>query len=144
MSIALLTDFYQLTMAFGYFQSGMLEKEASFYHSFRRNPFEGGFTIAAGLEQLIEFIEHFRFQEEDLSYLASLTDGEERQIFSPSFLKFLKEFRFRIDLDAIAEGTVVFPGEPLIRTRGALIDCHFEKLAESFFKEAENRLNLSL
>lgn len=123
MSKALLTDFYQLTMAFGYFQAGMQDREASFYHSFRKNPFDGGFTLAAGLGPLIDFIDHFRFNEEDISYLRSLTGQEGVPIFNEPFLNFLREFRFRIDLDAVVEGDVVFPQEPLIRVTGPLIDC---------------------
>ena len=120
-SLALLTDLYQLMMAYGYWKTGMADKEAVFHHSFRRSPFRGGFTVAAGLESLIDFVEHFHFDSSDLDYLATLRGADKAPFFSEAFLTYLSKLKFSCDIDAIPEGTVVFPHEPLVRVQGPLI-----------------------
>lgn len=122
-SYALLTDLYQLTMAYGYWKAGLDEKEALFHMSFRKCPFNGGFTIAAGLESLIDFIEHFHFSRQDLDYLATLKGIDETPLFSDEFLNYLHELRFTCDVYAVPEGTPVFPHEPLVKVQGPLIQC---------------------
>lgn len=122
-SLALLTDFYQLTMAYAYWKNGMQDQEGVFHLFFRKSPFKGGFTIAAGLEQAVDFIKHFHFTESDLEYLASLTGADDEPYFSKEFLDYLSKLQFSCDVDAIPEGTVVFPQEPLIKVRGPLIQC---------------------
>lgn len=122
-SLSLLTDFYQLTMAYGYWKAGIHEREAVYHLTFRRHPFQGGFTIAAGLENVIDFISQFHYDERDLSYLASLKGKDGSPLFSQDFLSYLRTFRFTCDVEAIPEGTVVFPHEPLIRVRGPLVQC---------------------
>ena len=122
-SLALLTDLYQLTMAYGYWKSGISEKEASFNLHFRNNPFNGGFSIACGLQYAIDLIENFRFSDEDLVYLSDLTGHDGSPLFHPEFLDYLKELEMSCDIDAIPEGTLVFPQEPLIRVSGALLQC---------------------
>jgi len=122
-SLSLLTDFYQLTMACGYWKEGIQNSEAIYHLHFRKNPFQGGYTIAAGLETAISFLKDFHFETEDLDYLSSLLDHEGNRFFSDEFLKYLSEFRFSCDIDAVPEGTVVFPQEPLIRVKGPLIQC---------------------
>lgn len=125
----LLTDLYQLTMAYGYFRSGMMNHEAVFHLFFRRNPFEGGYAIAAGLANAIEFIENFQFDKSDLDYIASLKGDDNKALFDKEFLQYLKKFKFTVDVDAVPEGTVVFPQEPLIRVKGPLIHCQLLETA---------------
>jgi nicotinate phosphoribosyltransferase len=114
-SSALFTDFYSLTMAQGYWKNRM-DRRAVFEMFFRRHPFGGGFSVFAGLETLLENIAVFSFSQDDLEYLASLG------VFENGFLDYLGEFRFRGDLWAFDEGTVVFPQEPLIRVDANLIE----------------------
>jgi len=122
-SLSLLTDFYQLSMALGYWQEGIHDSEAVYHLHFRKHPFQGGFTIAAGLEAAIEFIQNFRYETSDLDYLSSLRDMDDNRFFSDEFLHYLSAFRFTCDIDAVPEGTVVFPQEPLVRVKGPLIQC---------------------
>jgi nicotinate phosphoribosyltransferase len=117
LDLALHTDLYQLTMAYGYFKSGRHKREAVFHHFFRKKPFGGEYAIAAGLEDLIHFIEKFEFTTSDLDYLASL----EGCFFDDNFLKFLSSFKFDLDIDAVEEGSVVFPYEPMIRVKGPIL-----------------------
>jgi nicotinate phosphoribosyltransferase len=120
-SLALLTDLYQLTMAYGYWKSGTHEKEAVFHLFFRQNPFQGGFTLACGLTRALELIERLRFDEEDLAYLATLAGNDGQPLFDAGFLQELRAMRFACDVDAIPEGTIVFPHEPLLRIRGPIL-----------------------
>jgi nicotinate phosphoribosyltransferase len=112
---ALLTDLYQLTMAYGYWKSGRAELEAVFHLFFRKAPFQSGFTIAAGLATAIDFLKSFHFTDADLQFLATLTGNDNRPLFEPGFLEYLRRLRFCCDVDAIPEGSVVFPNEPLLR-----------------------------
>jgi nicotinate phosphoribosyltransferase len=122
-SMALLTDLYQLTMAYGYWKLGKDRIEAVFHLTFRRNPFGGGFTIACGLQCAIEFVSNFRFQQSDLEYLGTLKGNDNEPLFEQPFLEYLRQMRFTCDIDAIPEGTTVFPHEPLLRVRGPLLQC---------------------
>ncbi|GAB4234568.1 MAG: nicotinate phosphoribosyltransferase [Chlamydiales bacterium] len=122
-SLSLLTDLYQMTMAYGYWKNQMVETEAIFHLFFRRPPFNGGFTIAAGLEQVIDYIQHFHFDETDLAYLETLKGGDDQPYFPTEFLDYLSKLRFEGDIDAVPEGTVVFPQEPLVRVKGPIIQC---------------------
>jgi nicotinate phosphoribosyltransferase len=122
-SLTLLTDLYQLTMAYGYWKSGMAGKEAVFNMFFRRNPFQGGYTIACGLAQVIEYLQDLRFTEDDIAYLATLRGNDGQLLFEPAFLEYLQELRFTCDIDAIPEGTVVFPQEPMLRIKGPILQC---------------------
>lgn len=120
-SLALLTDLYELTMACGYWQSGAGDQEAVFSLSFRHHPFGGGFSVACGLELAAEYLEALAFPVEDLAFLAGLTGNDGRPLFPTEFLDYLGALRFECDVDAVPEGTVVFPQEPLLRVRGPLI-----------------------
>lgn len=120
-SLALLTDLYQLTMAYGYWKLGPEAKEAVFHLTFRSNPFGGGFTVAAGLETAIDYLENLRFTPSDVAYLAGLRGNDGEPLFEPAFLDYLCDMRLECDLDAVPEGTVVFPQEPLVRVRGPLL-----------------------
>jgi len=117
----LLTDLYQLTMAFGYWKNQMLEHRAVFHLSFRCQPFEGGYAIACGLSDAIDYLQNFSFQPDDLAYLAQLRGQDGKEIFESKFLDYLQTLRFACDVDAIPEGNVVFPHEPLLRVTGSLL-----------------------
>ena len=114
-NLTMLFDYYEMTMANGYFQSGMKDKIAYFDVFFRKNPDNGGYAIVAGLEQVVEYINNLHFDEEDISYLRG------RGCFGEEFLEYLKSFRFTGDIWAVPEGTVVFPGEPLMTVRAPTI-----------------------
>ena len=118
---ALLTDLYELTMAYGYWKTGKADQEAVFHLFFRKNPFAGGFTVCAGLADCIRYLLDFRFEKSDLQYLGQLKGNDGRQLFDKRFLKYLGALRIRLDVDAIPEGTLVFPQEPLLRVRGSLL-----------------------
>jgi nicotinate phosphoribosyltransferase len=122
-SLALLTDLYQLTMAYGYWKSGTWTKEAVFHLHFRKPPFGSGFTVACGLEAVVDFAEHLRFGDEDLVYLAGLQGEDGSPLFEPAFLDMLRGLELACDIDAIPEGTAVFPHEPLVRVRGPILQC---------------------
>lgn len=122
-SLALLTDQYQLTMSYAYWKSGLSNKESVFHLFFRKPTFHGGFTVAAGLECAINFLERFRFDASDLTFLATLQDMENQRVFPDSFLDYLEKMKFTCQLDAMPEGTTVFPYEPLLRIQGPLIQC---------------------
>jgi len=122
-SLALLTDFYQLTMAYAYWKSGKAEQEAVFNLFFRKHPFEGGFTLAAGLEYVVDFCKGFRFSKEDLDFLAKMKTKDGSEVFESGFIAYLEKMKFSCDVDAVEEGTVVFPNTPLIRIKGPLIQC---------------------
>lgn len=120
-SLALLTDLYELTMAYGYWKLGMMDREAVFTLTFRRRPFHGSYAIAAGLGTAIEFIENFRFESTDLSYLENLKAPGGDPLFEKGFLDYLADFSFKGDLYAIPEGTPVFPYEPLLLVKGPIL-----------------------
>jgi nicotinate phosphoribosyltransferase len=120
-SLSLLTDLYQLTMAYGYWKSGRAEQEAVFHLYFRKNPFEGGYTVCAGLEYAIQYLQNLKFPEDDLNYLTSLRSGSGEELFHPDFIDYLRNLDFTCDVEAIPEGTVVFPNEPLLRVSGPLL-----------------------
>lgn len=116
---AMLADFYELTMANGYLEAGIGDKICYFDLFFRTIPDQGGFVIAAGLEQVVEFIENLHFTDEDIEYLRS------KNIFTERFLEYLRNFKFTGDIYAVPEGTVVFPGEPLLTVRAKAIEAQF-------------------
>jgi len=120
---AMLTDLYQITMAFAYWKAGLLDTEACFHLYFRNHPFDGGFTVACGLEQAIEYLRGLRFSQKDTAYLATLTGSDGKPLFGPGFLAWLRDFEFVCDVLAVPEGTVVFPNEPLLRVTGPVAQC---------------------
>lgn len=122
-SLALLTDLYQLTMSYAYWKKQLDGKEAVFHLFFRRRPFNGGFTIAAGLEYVVDFLENFHFDASDLSYLSTLKGADGAPLFEPTFFDFLAAIKFSCDVDAVPEGSAVFPYQPLLRIQGPLIQC---------------------
>ncbi len=120
-SLALLTDLYQLTMAYGYWKAGVSDCDAVFSMSFRKNPFHGGYAINCGLGYLVDYLSRFRFDESDIAYLATLKGNDDKPLFDTGFLDYLAEMRLTCDIDAIPEGNVVFPNEPLVQVRGPII-----------------------
>ena len=110
-NLSMLFDFYEMTMSGGYFRLGMQDRVTYFDVFFRRVPDRGGFAIAAGLEQLVDYIRDLHFDEEDIAYLRS------KNLFGEDFLDYLRQFRFTGDIWAVPEGTPVFPGEPLVTVR---------------------------
>lgn len=115
-NMTMLMDFYELTMSNGYFEHGFKDKTACFDMFFRKVPDDGGFAVMAGVEQLIEYISNLNFSSEDIEYLRS------KKIFCEDFLKYLSEFKFSCDIYAIPEGTPIFPGEPIVKVVGPVIE----------------------
>ena len=125
----MLTDLYQLTMAQGYWESGQGEMQACFHMYFRDYPFKGGLAVASGMAQLADLVDSFSFTDDDASYLASLDAPGGGKLFKPEFLERLRTFKLDVDIDAVAEGTVVFPHEPLVRVTGPIMDCQLIETA---------------
>lgn len=125
----LLTDLYQLTMAQGYWETGQGATQACFHAYFRDYPFRGGYAVACGFDQLAELIEDFEFTEDDIAYLASLDAPGGGKLFRAEFLDYLRTFKLRVDIDAVEEGTIVFPHEPLVRVTGPIMDCQLVETA---------------
>ena len=118
-NLTLLCDYYELTMANGYFECGIGDRVVYFDVFYRNNPDGGGYAITAGLEQIIEYIEDLKFTDEDIEFLRA------KNCFSDQFLEYLRGFKFTGDIWAIPEGTVVFPGEPLMTVRAPAIEAQF-------------------
>ncbi len=118
-NLTMLADFYELTMANGYIENNMQDKIVYFDLFYRSVPENGGFAIAAGLEQAIEYLSNLKFSGEDISYL------ESKGIFSAEFLEYLKNFKFSCDVWAVPEGTPIFPNEPIVIVRGPALEAQF-------------------
>ena len=118
-NLTLLTDFYELTMANGYFEADMKDDIAYFDCFFRDVPDDGGFAIFAGLNEIIDYMENLKFSEEDIEFLRRKGGMSER------FLEYLKDFKFECDVWAIPEGTPIFPGEPILTVRGPVMQAQF-------------------
>ena len=128
-ALPLLTDLYQLTMANGYYKSGKSEQEGVFNLFFRKHPFDGGFTLICGLEYVMDFLSSFRFSESDITYLRGLKGNDDQPLFGEDFLDYLLNLELSIEVDAMPEGTVAFPHEPIIRVRGPLAQCQLIETA---------------
>ncbi len=126
---ALLTDLYQLTMAYGYWKAGKADQESVFHLFFRKNPFAGGYTLTAGLADAVKFLRDFRFRANDLAYLAELRGRDDKPLFDRAFLDYLGALRFRCDVDALPEGTVAFPHQPLLRVQGPILQAQLVETA---------------
>lgn len=118
-NLTMLADFYELTMANGYFENGLKDKIAYFDMFFRKVPDNGGVAIMAGVEQMIQYLQNLKFEDEDIEFLRS------KKIFSDQFLEYLRNFSFTCDVWAIPEGTPIFPNEPIITVRGPSIEAQF-------------------
>lgn len=126
---ALYTDLYQLTMAQGYFDAGKMDEEAAFTMHFRSYPFEGGYAIACGMSALAEMVRDYRFDESDIAYLRTLEAPQGGKLFNEGFLGFLGEMSLTLDIDAVLEGSVVFPYEPIVRVVGPIMQCQLLETA---------------
>lgn len=122
-NLSMMMDFYEMTMANGYFENDMKCKKVVFDVFYRENPDGGGFAIFAGLEQVIEYVENLRFDEDDIEYFRS------QNIFSDKFLNYLKDFRFKGDIVALPEGTVMYPNEPIVTVIAPVIDAQLIETA---------------
>lgn len=127
-SQALLTDLYQLTMAYAHWKEGR-RQDAVFHLHFRKPPFAGGYAIACGLEPLLRYVESFHFDEDDIGYLRTLRGADDEPLFEQAFLDELHSLRLSVDVDAVPEGTVVFPNEPLVRVSGPIVECQLLETA---------------
>jgi nicotinate phosphoribosyltransferase len=128
-SLALTIDLYQLTMAQGYFLSQM-EKRSSVFHMFyRQPPFKGRYTVIAGIGPFADWLEALRFTNEDLRFLASVPGKDGQPLFVKAFLEFLSQWRFKGSIDAVPEGTILFPHEPIVRVRAPLLDAQIIETA---------------
>ena len=119
--VGLLTDLYELTMASGYWKQGLADREAVFHLFFRANPFGNGYTLSAGLDEALDLLEAFRFGRSAIDYLRSLSSPDGQPVFDDEFLGYLENLRFDCRVDAVPEGTVVFPYQPIVRVRGSLL-----------------------
>ena len=133
LNLTMLCDFYELTMSQGYFSTGYCNRITYFDLFFRRCPDGGGFAIAAGLEQIVQYIQDLHFSAEDIAYLRS------RQMFSEEFLEYLAGFRFTGDIWAVPEGTPVFPREPILTVRAPAIQA---QLIETYLLLCVNHQSL--
>lgn len=116
-NLSMLSDFYEFTMANGYFNNGMKDTVAIFDAFYRSNPDEGGYSIFAGLNDIINFIENLSFSDDDIEYLRDIGN------FSDDFLDYLRDFKFTGDVWSYPEGSVMFPGEPIITVKSPIIEC---------------------
>ncbi len=114
--LPLYTDYYQLTMASGYWQTGKADDPAVFNYYFRDQPFGGGYVVFAGLEEFMWVVRHFRFDDDALAWLKS-------QNFNPGFLSYLKNLKLSVTIESVREGSIVFPDEPLVTVSGPLLQC---------------------
>ena len=133
LNLTMLCDFYELTMGNGYFENGYKDRICYFDVFFRQCPDGGGFAIAAGLDQVIRYIQELHFDAEDIAYLRA------RKLFSEEFLEYLADFRFTGDIWAVPEGTPIFPKEPIMTIRAPAIEA---QLIETFILLSINHQSL--
>jgi len=114
--LGLYTDYYELEMAQGYFYSGKKDEQATFDYFFRSNPYQGGFTVFAGLLDFLDLLDQFSFSQSDIKYL-------KKQGFKPEFLEYLRDFLFSGNIFSVKEGEIIFPNEPILKVEGNIIEC---------------------
>jgi len=122
-SFGLMTDLYQLTMAYGYWKNGWSERRAAFHLFFRKPPFDGDYALVAGLQLAADFLQQFRFSAEDVQYLGSLSGSNDQPLFDEAFLNYLQRMEFSCDIEALPEGSIAFPHQPLMRVEGPVLQC---------------------
>lgn len=127
--VAMLTDLYEITMAQGLWESGKAEEEGCFTAFYRDHPFGSAYAVMCGTADLPELVENLRFTEEDIDYLAGLEAPAGGRMFNLAFLEYLKSFRMHVDIDAVPEGELVFPREPMVRVTGPALECQLLETA---------------
>ena len=127
--VSLNTDLYELTMAQGFWESGMVDAEACFNVFFRDNPFGGGYAVACGMGQIADLVSNFVFEDDVIDYLASIQAPGGGPMFKAGFLDYLRGFHMRVSVWAVPEGDLVFPREPMVRVEGPIIDCQLLETA---------------
>ena len=118
----MLCDDYEMKMGQTYFEAGEKDKEVVFDIFFRRNPFQGGYTISGGLDNIIDYINNFHFDEDDIEYLRNTNN------YTEEYLNYLKDIKFTGDLYAIPDGTPIFPNEPVITIKTKVIEAQLLEL----------------
>ncbi|MBO7675587.1 MAG: nicotinate phosphoribosyltransferase [Atopobiaceae bacterium] len=127
--VALNTDLYELTMAQGFWESGLADAQGCFNVFFRDNPFDGGYAVACGMGQIADLVENLRFDEQSIAYLASVKAPGGGPMFKQGFLDYLRDFCMHVDVWAVPEGDLVFPREPMVRVQGPIIECQLLETA---------------
>ena len=127
--VSLNTDLYELTMAQGFWESGLANGQACFNAFFRDNPFDGGYAVCCGTGQLAELVENFVFEDDAIEFLASLPAPGGGPMFKPDFLEYLRNHRLDLTIHAVPEGQIVFGREPMVRVEGPVIDCQLIETA---------------
>jgi len=125
----LLTDLYQLTMGYGYWKNGMTDREAVFHLFYRRAPFGGKAAIVAGTGPAADFLDGLRLSDDELAYLSRLVGADGKALFEPAYLDHLRDLDWQLEVDAIPEGELAFPNEPILRVRGPLLQCQLVETA---------------
>jgi nicotinate phosphoribosyltransferase len=128
-NLTLLTDLYQLTMAYGYWKEERSEEQAVFNLFYRKAPFGGGYAIFCGLEDILDYLEGFKFTEKEISYLKTLRGNDGEALFSEDYLGYLKDLKLSVTVNAPEEGTVIFPHEPILRIEGPILQCQLLETA---------------
>jgi len=127
--VALNTDLYELTMAQGFWESGLNQGEACFNAFFRENPFDGGYAVSCGQGQIADLVENFRFDDDALAYLSEVPAPGGGRLFKKGFIDYLRDFRMHVSVWAPREGDLVFPREPMVRVEGPVVDCQLLETA---------------
>lgn len=127
--VALNTDLYELTMAQGFWESGLKDTWACFNVFFRKNPFNGGYAIACGMGQIADLVKNFRFSKDSIAYLRSIKAPGGGSMFKKEFIDYLEDFSLDVDIWAVPEGDIIFPREPMVRVEGPIIDCQLLETA---------------
>ena len=122
-NLSMMMDFYEMTMSYGYFEQGGGDRRVAFDLFFRSVPDKGGYAVFAGLKHVIEFVENLSFSDEDIAFFRA------QNLFSEDFLKFLRNFRFRGDIYAVPEGTIIYPDEPILTVVAPMIDAQLLETA---------------